>query len=100
MPTQAFSRISEALSRACSFSTHAARGTVRLAVIEGGFRPRSVTPEQMQVVLREIMPEMLSHRGVRRAVLVCKNLSKELSNLDPVNLSAGNDGPPQALRVP
>ncbi len=78
MPTQTFSKISEALSRACSFSIPVARGTVRLAVIEGGFRPGTVTQEQMTQVLQKVMPKMLNDRGVRHSAIVCKNLSNEL----------------------
>ena len=52
-----------------------ARGTVRIALKETGLEPRSVTPEQMSVMLVRAMPKELTSRGVERADEVCRALA-------------------------
>ena len=44
-----------------------ARGTVRIALKESGLDPRSVTLEQMAVMLVRAMPKELSARGIQGA---------------------------------
>jgi hypothetical protein len=52
-----------------------ARGTVRIALKEAGLEPRSVTPEQMSVMLLRAMPKELASRGVGNADDVCRGLA-------------------------
>ena len=78
MSTTTFDQISESLREACSFSAPAARGTVRLALMQSGHRPQTVTPTQMEQVLKSIMPEMLYERGVRHPANICQGLLREL----------------------
>ena len=42
----------------------AARGTVRIALKQAGLEARSITPEQMAVVVQRILPTELSNRGI------------------------------------
>lgn len=57
-----------------------ARGTVRIALKEAGLDPRSVTVEQMSVMLEKTMPRELSARGVERADGLCQSLIASLKS--------------------
>ena len=52
-----------------------ARGTVRLALKSAGLDARSVTPDQLQVVIEKVMKGELSARGVNEADRLCADLS-------------------------
>jgi hypothetical protein len=49
----------------------AARGTVRIALKQGGLEARSITPEQMAVVVQKILPSELTSRGIDAVEEVC-----------------------------
>jgi hypothetical protein len=49
-----------------------ARGTVRLALKQAGLDPRSVTAEQLGVVLEKVLPGELAARGVADAAALCR----------------------------
>jgi hypothetical protein len=52
-----------------------ARGTLRIALKEAGLEPRSVTADQMAVMLTRAMPKELTARGVERADEICRGLA-------------------------
>ena len=50
----------------------AARGTVRIALKQAGLEARSITPEQMAVVVQKILPTELASRGIDTVEEVCQ----------------------------
>jgi hypothetical protein len=50
----------------------AARGTVRIALKQAGLEARSITPEQMAVVVQRILPSELASRGVETGEEICQ----------------------------
>jgi hypothetical protein len=52
-----------------------ARGTLRIALKEAGLDPRSVTAEQMSVMLVRTMPKELASRGVAQPDSICEGLA-------------------------
>lgn len=75
----AFSFVCERLEEATSLDRLEARGTVRIALKQAGLESRSVTPEQMGVVLDRILPGELASRGIDRGDDVCRNVSALLA---------------------
>ena len=66
------------------------RGTVRLALKEAGLDPRTVSSDQMQVVLAKVLPGELEARGVTDAQAVCASIQ---SGLPSVGQSPKGDTP-------
>ena len=60
----------------------AARGTVRLALKQAGLEARSVTPDQMKVVLDKVLPEELDSRGIEGGAGVCSELQGGLASIE------------------
>jgi hypothetical protein len=52
-----------------------ARGTIRLALKSAGLTARETTPEQMAVVIEQVLPRELRVRGVDDPESVCGELS-------------------------
>lgn len=52
----------------------ASRGTVRIALKQAGLEARSVTPEQLAVVVQKILPSELTSRGVDTVEEVCQRI--------------------------
>jgi len=71
----------EALERDTSFDRLEARGTVRLALKAAGLDARSVTPDQMRVVVKNILAGELASRGVENGDRVCAALGESLAGL-------------------
>jgi hypothetical protein len=59
----------------------AARGTVRIALKQAGLEARSITPEQMAVVVQRILPAELSSRGIDAGEDVCQSILSGLRSL-------------------
>lgn len=78
----AFEWVCNELERSTSLDRLEARGTVRLALKEAGLEARSVTPDQMQVVVEKILPRELGTRGIDDAEGVCGSLKTGLAGLD------------------
>lgn len=78
----AFEWVCSELERSTSLDRLEARGTVRLALKEAGLEARSVTPDQMQVVVEKILPKELSTRGVNDVDRLCGSLKQGLAGLD------------------
>ena len=60
----------------------AARGTVRLALKQAGLEARSVTADQMKVVLDRVLPDELNSRGIEGGAAVCSDLQGGLASID------------------
>ena len=80
--TRAFDLVCDQLEAGSSLERLEARGTVRLALKKAGLEARSVTPEQMSVVVSRMLPEELATRGVEGAASLCESISADLKNLE------------------
>lgn len=76
-----FTHLCEALERSTSLDRLQARGTVRLALKQGGLDPARVTPRELSVVIAKILPGELATRGVATPEAVCRELAAGLSTL-------------------
>ncbi|HIF92617.1 MAG: hypothetical protein ABGX04_12290 [Myxococcales bacterium] len=77
----AFSRAFFALENEASFSRSEARGTIRLALKWAGLDAKSVTVEQLRVVLERLLPIELERRGVPEPEAGCRKLSRGLTQV-------------------
>jgi len=71
----AFEFICERLEARTSLDRLAARGTVRIALKQAGLDARSVTPQQMGVVVEKVLAAELQTRGVDGAAALCRELA-------------------------
>ena len=69
--SRVFERVAEELERLSRLSRLEARGTLRIALREAGFMPKSVSPRSMIVVLEKTLPPQLVKRGVREGASIC-----------------------------
>ena len=63
-----------ALERVTSLSRLEARGTIRLALRSAGLDARSVTTEQLGVVVKKVLPQELVARGIAGDASICEQL--------------------------
>lgn len=75
-----FDFVCERLEAASALSSLEARGTVRLALKQAGFDPRTVGAEEMAVVVKKVLPEELRVRAVDDADSLCDMLATELKS--------------------
>jgi hypothetical protein len=80
--TRAFDFVCEQLEAGTSLGRLEARGTVRLALKQAGLEPRSVTPEQIAVVVARILPGELGSRGVENGAALCASICADLRHLE------------------
>ncbi|MCP3986579.1 MAG: hypothetical protein GY723_19520 [bacterium] len=59
----------------------AARGTVRLALKQAGLEARTVTTDQMRVVLDKVLPPELTARGISNCEVMCIEIAAGLAGL-------------------
>ena len=79
---RAFDFVCAQLEAGTSLGRLEARGTVRLALKQGGLEARSITPDQMAVVVARILPEELATRGVEDSAGLCASIGAGLQNLE------------------
>jgi hypothetical protein len=79
--TEAFDFVCSQLESRTSLDRLAARGTVRIALKQAGLDPRSVTPEQMAVVMEKVMPNELASRGVQGGAGICSDIAGKVRRL-------------------
>jgi hypothetical protein len=72
--SQAFDQVCQALEEASSLNRLEARGTVRLALKEGGLDANTVTPAEMKVVVKRLLPRELESRGIADVPSICDAL--------------------------
>jgi hypothetical protein len=77
----AFDWVCSELEQQTSLDRLEARGTVRIALKEAGLDARSLTPDQMKVVLDKLLPKELESRGVSDAEGVCRTLASGIASL-------------------
>ena len=80
--SDAFDVACEVLESATTLERIEARGTVRIALKAAGLDPKAVTPDQLVIVAKKILPKELVARGVDDAERVCARLEEELARLD------------------
>jgi hypothetical protein len=97
MTASIFDFVADELERRTDLATLEARGTVRLALKEAGLDARSVTVEQMVVMLRKVMPTEMRSRGVDQPEAVCGAVVKALQAAHPSTGSAGDSESPEAI---
>lgn len=78
----AFDLICAELEERTSLDRLEARGTVRLSLKKAGLEARTVTADQMKVVLERVLPKELAARGVLDGDGVCAGLVPGLANLE------------------
>jgi hypothetical protein len=90
-----FEFVARKLEEATDFDRLEARGTVRLALKESGIDAKSVTVDQMTVVLQKVLPGELETRGIDGSDSVCEGIAQLLKGSD---LEATADpGSPEAV---
>ena len=59
-----------------------ARGTIRLALKEAGLEARTVSREQMSVVVTRVLKGELDSRGISNGDTICSEIDARLMTLD------------------
>jgi hypothetical protein len=95
--SRAFDFVCEQLEAGTSLDRLEARGTVRLALRQAGLEARSVTPDQMAVVVARILPEELSSRGIENGASLCESIGADLQHLEAGDLGDTPDAVFQRL---
>jgi len=75
-----------------------ARGTIRLALKSSGLTAREVTPEQMAVIITQVMPRELRVRGVENPEAVCEALSQAVKGFDSGDGDSESTSPEDVFR--
>ncbi len=83
----AFDFVCGELERETSLDRLEARGTVRLALKQAGLEARSVTPDQIGVVVEKLLPTELEARGIENGAGLCGRIRTGLAGV-----SAGDTG--------
>jgi hypothetical protein len=78
----AFSWTCKQLERLSDFDRLESRGTIRIALKASGLESRSVTPDQMRVVIEKLLPVELTARGIDDCDSICMRLIAGLGALD------------------
>lgn len=92
----AFELTAELLIAATGIDALAVRGTVRLALKSAGLDPAGITPAQMGVVLRSVLPAELTRRGVADAEAICSRIGERLAR---AGLAGGADVTDRAAAI-
>lgn len=92
----AFDWVCSELERRTTLDRLEARGTVRLALKQAGLESRSVTAEQVQVVIQKVLPAELRSRGVEGDASVCEALAAGVLSVHPTN--AQHESPDEVFR--
>jgi hypothetical protein len=88
-----FDFVAEQLEQKTDFDKLEARGTVRLALKQSGLDAKSVTGEQMAVVLEKVLPGELTTRGVDSPDAVCEDIVRAIKSADFGAAGAGDQSP-------
>jgi hypothetical protein len=74
-----------------------ARGTVRIALKQSGLDVRSLTGDQVKVVIDKVLPGELAARGIEDADEICSDLAKGLLGMN-FGSAAGAQSPDEIFR--
>ena len=99
MAASIFDFVAEELERRTDLAKLEARGTVRLALKEAGLDARSVSPEQMAEIVREVMPGEMRARGVEGAEEVCEAITGALKSSPVPSGTPETEPPDPAFRL-
>ncbi len=80
--SEAFDYVCDQLEQRTTLDRLASRGTVRIALKQAGLEARTVTPDQMMVVLDKVLPGELSSRGIDDGEAICQGFRSGVSSLD------------------
>jgi hypothetical protein len=75
-----------------------ARGTIRLALKSSGLTAQEVTPEQMVIIIDQVMPRDLRVRGVESPEGVCGALSQAVKGFEAENDESAGASPEDVFR--
>jgi len=76
-----FDFVCEKLEQGTALDRLAVRGTVRIALKQAGLEARSVTAQQMGVVLERLLPNELNARGVEGGDALCARIRTGLAGV-------------------
>ena len=93
-----FEFVADALEQRTDLDKLQARGTVRLALKEAGLDARTVTLEQMQVMLEKVMPNEIRSRGVDDPDGVCTGIVTALKESDLESDAVEGESPESIFR--
>ena len=93
-----FEFVAEQLEERTELEKLEARGTVRIALKEAGLDARSVTKEQMAVMLQRTMPPELTSRGVESGDRICQGLASALKDFAPIGGATQGESPEDVFR--
>ena len=79
--SSAFDFVCDKLEEGTSLDRLAVRGTVRIALKQAGLEARTVTPDQMSVVVEKILPGELTTRGVEGGDAICGQIRSSLAGM-------------------
>jgi hypothetical protein len=96
--SQAFEWLCEALEASSPLERLEARGTVRIALKEAGLEARAVTPTELAVVVRKILPRELRQRGVPGEAALCERFASGLRSLGAGAAEPRPDSPDAIFR--
>ena len=80
--SEVFDFVCELLEELTALDRLEARGTVRIALKEAGLEPRSVTAQQMSVVVTRLLVSELESRGIADGAAQCQTIDAQLAVLD------------------
>jgi broad specificity phosphatase PhoE len=75
----AFGWLCDQLEAATSMSRLESRGTARLALKAAGLDPATLSPPQVEVILRRILPGELEGKGIDESEEICEQLERQLA---------------------
>ena len=78
----AFDFVCSQLEERTELDRLAVRGTVRLGLKQAGLEARTVTAEQMKVVLERVLPAELAARGIPSGEGICAELQVGLRGIE------------------
>ena len=93
----AFDWLCSRLEQETSLDRLESRGTVRLALKSAGLEARSVTPDQMKVVVERVLGGELTTRGIADADGICRRLAHGLAAAAPSLASESASETPDAV---
>jgi hypothetical protein len=98
MADSLFEFVAEQVEERTDLDKLEARGTVRIALKEAGLDPRSVTVEQMAVMLEKTLPRELEARGVTGAAELCRGLVTTLKGFTSTEPRRSHESPEDVFR--
>jgi hypothetical protein len=91
--SKAFEWLCGELASCTELSAIEARGTVRIALKKGGLSADSVTPAQLQVIVKRVLPDELRRRGSEDGQSICDQISIRLKDAGFSETGGASDSP-------